>query len=64
MCLPADCQKRLEEVFTELALVDTRSIRALRENDVSRLLAFEAQAQVLRAEMYLLKEKLESRSWQ
>lgn len=48
---PSDAEIRRREILAELAFIDARSIRPLREGDAARVLALETQAQALRAEL-------------
>ena len=42
---------RITEIHAELAVIDTKSIRALREGDTNRIAVLEADAEVLREEL-------------
>lgn len=50
---PADpyTKPRVSEILNELQLIDSKSVRALRENDTARINALEAQAETLRVEL-------------
>lgn len=42
---------RIAEIYSELAQLDAKSIRALRENNTARISELELQAEMLRAEL-------------
>jgi hypothetical protein len=54
--IPADPvpNPRIEQIKQELASIDLKSIRAIRENDVVRMAQWESQAQALRDELATL----------
>ena len=45
---------RIEQIKQELALIDTKSIRSIREGDTVRMAQWEAQATELRSELSAL----------
>ena len=45
---------RIQEIYAELALIDTKSIRSIREGDTVHMLLWEAQATALRSELNAL----------
>lgn len=47
---------RVIEIQAELQLIDSKSIRALREGDSARIAALEAQAETLRVELRSLTQ--------
>ena len=49
-------QKRINEILKELDSIDTKTIRALRENEPDRLNELENKAIKLRAEMWELQK--------
>jgi hypothetical protein len=63
MCISQDNRKRLKDISVNLAILDSESTQALHDKDIEIFLVFEAQAQALRTEMYLINEELESRTW-
>lgn len=52
---PPEQIRTKEVIISELAEIDTKSIRALRENNATRLKELEDQAQALRLELSAIK---------
>lgn len=51
---PLTPNPRIQDIQTELGVIDSKSIRAIRTNDTVRMAEYEAQAQALRDEMAAL----------
>ena len=45
---------RIAEIYAALSQIDSKSIRAIRENDTARIAEWELQAEMLRAELATL----------